>query len=95
MGNATVHIGNKIKTIVSKKGMSISEFGRRINKSRESVSSIFKRKSIDTSLLTSISKVLEYDFFLYYTPLSTELKKLKEENHTLKDMIKFLQSKKK
>jgi len=89
----TVHIGNKIKATVTKKGMSVSEFGRRINKSRENVYSIFKRKSIDTALLSSISKVLEHDFFQYYTTMSTELVKLKEENDTLKEMVKFLQAK--
>lgn len=91
--NMTVHIGNKIKAVVTKKGMTVSEFGRRINKSRENVYSIFKRKSIDTALLTSIGKVLEYDFFQYYTNLATENTKLKEENDTLKEMVKFLQSK--
>ena len=85
-----VHIGNKIKDVVCKKGMSVSEFGRRINKSRENVYSIYKRKTIDTGLLLVISKVLEHDFFEYYTELSFEVQKLKEENTTLKEMIKFL-----
>lgn len=88
----TIHIGNKIKSIVTKQGITVSEFGRRINKSRENVYSIFKRKTIDTGLLMNISKVLDHDFFEYYTP---ELQKLKEENQTLKDMIKFLKTKKK
>lgn len=88
----TIHIGNKIKSVVTKQGITVSEFGRRINKSRENVYSIFKRKTIDTGLLMNISKVLDHDFFEYYTP---ELQKLKEENQTLKDMIKFLKSKKK
>ncbi len=90
-----IHIGNKIKGIVSKRGMSVSEFGRRINKSRENVYSIFKRKTIDTGLLSVISKVLEYDFFEYYTALSLEAQKLRDENTTLKEMIKFLKSRKK
>lgn len=89
----TIHIGNKIKAVVSKKGMTVSEFGRRINKSRENVYSIFKRKSIDTGLLTTIGNVLEYDFFQYYTNLNTEIIKLKEENNTLKELVKLLQSK--
>ena len=88
----SIHIGSKIKSVVTKQGITISEFGRRINKSRENVYSIFKRKTIDTGLLQSISKVLEHDFFEYYTP---QLQKLKEENQTLKDMVKFLKSKKK
>jgi hypothetical protein len=90
-----IHIGNKIKGVVSKKGMSVSEFGRRINKSRENVYSIYKRKTIDTGLLLVISKVLEYDFFEYYTSLSTEVQKLRDENATLKEMIEFLKTKKK
>jgi transcriptional regulator with XRE-family HTH domain len=90
-----IHIGNKIKSTVTKKGISVSEFGRRINMSRENVYSIFKRKSIDTELLSRISKVLEYDFFQYYTPIAAELKKVREENNTLKEMVRFLQTKKK
>jgi hypothetical protein len=90
-----IHIGTKIKGIVTKKGMSVSEFGRRINKSRENVYSIFKRKTIDTGLLITISKVLEHDFFQYYSPATTELEKVKEENQTLKEMIQFLKTKKK
>lgn len=90
-----IHIGNKIKGVVSKKGMSVSEFGRRINKSRENVYSIYKRKTIDTGLLLVISKVLEYDFFEYYTTLSLEVQKLRDENTTLNEMIKFLKTRKK
>ncbi|MDP1747566.1 MAG: helix-turn-helix domain-containing protein [Bacteroidota bacterium] len=90
-----IHIGIKIKSIVNKKGMTVSEFSRRINKSRENVYSIFKRKTIDTGLLATISKVLEYDFFQYYTSLFSDFQKLKDENNTLKEMVKFLQSKKK
>lgn len=61
-----IHIGQKIKVIVEKRGITVSEFGRRINKSRENVYSIFKRKSIDTTLLESISEVLEHNFFQYH-----------------------------
>jgi hypothetical protein len=86
-----VHIGNKIKSVVVKQGITVSEFGRRINKSRENIYSIFKRKTIDTGLLMTISKVLVHDFFEYYTP---ELQKLKAENQTLKEIIQFLKSKK-
>jgi transcriptional regulator with XRE-family HTH domain len=81
-----IHIGNKIKQVFTKKGMTVSEFGRRINKSRENVYSIFKRKTIDTGLLQKISDVLEYDFFQYYTPLKDEVVKLKKENALLKEI---------
>ncbi|MFL5730006.1 MAG: hypothetical protein ACJ75J_11015 [Cytophagaceae bacterium] len=89
------NIGSKIKGVVGKKGMTVSEFGRRINKSRENVYSIFKRKTIDTGLLVTISKVLEHDFFQYYTSLPADIQKLKDENQTLKEMISFLKAKKK
>lgn len=56
------HFGQEIKKIIKKKGMTISEFARRINKSRENVYDIFTRKSLDTDLLKSISQVLDYDF---------------------------------
>lgn len=89
----SVNIGSKIKSVVAKKGLPVSEFARRINKSRENIYNIFKRKTIDTELLVKISKVLEHDFFQYYTSLTSELQKLKEENETLKEMIRFLKSK--
>lgn len=92
---AIVNIGSKIKVVFDKKGMTVSEFARRINKSRENVYSIFKRKSIDTALLTKVGDVLEHDFFQYYTALGAEVNKLREENQTLKEMVKFLKTKKK
>lgn len=82
-----VHIGNTIKVILEQRGMSISEFGRRIKKSRENVYSIFKRETIDTGLLADISAVLEYDFFQYYTPLKEEAEKLRKENELLKELV--------
>lgn len=61
-----IHIGNQIKQLLEEKGLSISEFARRINFSRENVYSIFKRQTLDTGLLQKINKVLDYDFFQYY-----------------------------
>ncbi len=59
----TYHIGSEIHKILKKKGMTVSEFARRINSSRENAYSIFKRKSVDTELLQTISRVLQHDFF--------------------------------
>ena len=83
----TVNIGGKIKQVFDKKGMTVSEFGRRINKSRENVYSIFRRKTIDTGLLGKIGEVLEYDFFQHYTGLGKEVEKLKKENELLKKLL--------
>lgn len=54
--------GLEIKKVLKEKGMSVSEFARRINKSRENAYDIFRRKSLDTDLLSVISQVLDYDF---------------------------------
>ena len=94
-----VHIGNKIKSVLESRGLSVTEFAKRINKSRENIYSIFTRKTIDTGLLQSISKVLDYDFFMqlsttYYT-LEEEIQLLKEENKLLKDYNKLLKKAKK
>ncbi|MBI3511077.1 MAG: helix-turn-helix transcriptional regulator [Bacteroidetes bacterium] len=56
------NLGAEIKKILKYRGMTVSEFARRINKSRENIYSIFKRKSLDTELLRNISQVLEHDF---------------------------------
>jgi hypothetical protein len=81
------------------RGISATEFAKRINKSRENIYSIFTRKTIDTGLLQSISRVLEYDFFVHlsithYT-LEEEIQSLKEENKLLKDYNKLLKKVKK
>jgi hypothetical protein len=80
-------------------GISVTEFAKRINKSRENIFSMFTRKTIDTGLLQSISKVLAYHFFMHlsithYT-LEEEIQLLKEENKLLKDYNKLLKKVKK
>jgi transcriptional regulator with XRE-family HTH domain len=94
-----IHIGNQIKSVLESRGISVTEFAKRINKSRENIYSIFTRKTIDTGLLQSISKVLAYDFFMHlsithYT-LEEEIQLLKEENKLLKDYNKLLKKVKK
>lgn len=62
-----VHIGNKIKQVFEESRLQIKDFATKINKSRTVVYNIFERKTIDTGLLYKISKVLDHDFFTYYT----------------------------
>ena len=62
---------------MSNTGMSVSEFARRLNCHRQNVYDIFKRKTIDVTLLQRISKVLEHDFV-------TELYGAKGSKKTLK-----------
>lgn len=56
------HAGEKVKAYFEETGMSVSEFARRLNCHRQNVYDIFKRKTIDVTLLQRISRVLEHDF---------------------------------
>jgi transcriptional regulator with XRE-family HTH domain len=89
-----IHIGNEIKKVLDASDVSVSEFAKRINKSRGNVYSILSRKSIDTDLLRDISQVLNFDFFLLFSKtfdtLTHRLKKLEKENQmvsTLNDLL--------
>lgn len=90
-----IHIGKQIKEVFDKKGFTVTEFAKRINKSRENIYSIFKRKTIDTGLLQIISGVLEYDFFTLYSSndSSIEIEGLQEQNKLLREMNSLLKSK--
>ncbi|MFM6935741.1 MAG: helix-turn-helix domain-containing protein [Flavobacteriales bacterium] len=91
------NIGTQIKEVVESKGMSVTEFAKRINKSRENCYSIFARKTIDTGLLQIISDVLDHDFFLQfsssYQQMSEETQKLRDENTLLKEYYSLLKGK--
>ena len=62
MKDKGVHLGQEVKKKVKERGMTVSEFARRIICSRSNVYDIFKREYIDISLLQRISKVLNYNF---------------------------------
>jgi hypothetical protein len=64
--NAMVHIGAKIKEVVTALRMPVNELADKINKSRTVVYDIFERETIDTGLLLKISNVLDHNFFQYY-----------------------------
>ena len=91
------HIGQQIKIVIEQKGITITEFAKRINKSRENVYSIFTRKTIDTGLLTVISEVLDYDFFKNlsktFKAIESELQEVREQNEFLKEYANFLKGK--
>ncbi len=57
-----VFIGKIIERKIRERKMSVSDFAKRINRSRTTVYDIFERKSIDVDLLLTISKALEFDF---------------------------------
>ena len=67
METKKIHIGSLIEQRLSQSSLSVAEFARRINKTRENVYNIFKRPSIDTALLKQISETLNHDFFQYFS----------------------------
>lgn len=92
-----IHIGEEIKKVFELKNLSVSEFGRRINKSRENVYDIFTRQTIDTGLLITICNVLDHNFFLIYSETYQQkhfdIDTLIKENKMLKDVIETLKMK--
>lgn len=56
-------LGEMLTRRLEEMGMSKAEFGRRINTSRQNVSLILKKKSLDTEMLWQIGKILGIDYF--------------------------------
>ena len=96
-----IHIGKKIKDVWRKSRLKGTEFASLINRDRQVIYDIFKRESIDTELLQQISKVLNHDFFLYYSADPLVLKDpankfgfaTKDDFEALKRMIESLAKK--
>lgn len=61
----SITIGKKVEEILSERGMSKAELGRRLNKERQTVDDIIQRKSIDSELLTNLSRILNFNFLSY------------------------------
>ncbi len=57
-------IGEIIRIKVKERKLTAKEFSELLNTERTNVYDIFKRDSIDTSLLKKIGQILDYDFFL-------------------------------
>ena len=62
-----IHIGSIIKEKFDELGLSVSWFAKELCCDRTNVYSIFKRESIDTSLLVKILLILNHDFFKHYS----------------------------
>ena len=57
------HIGQLIREELKQKGRTVTWLAKAINCDRTNIYNIFARESIDTSLLTRISKALNRNFF--------------------------------
>ncbi|MCD6018357.1 MAG: hypothetical protein K0S53_1478 [Bacteroidetes bacterium] len=62
-----IHIGKRIKEELNRQNISVSDFAKKINRSRNVIYDIFERESIDTGLLNKIGKILCCDFFSLYS----------------------------
>lgn len=57
-----IHIGHLIKKVFDEKGISVTEFARRIHCARPNVYSIFERYDIGVEQLIDISEALDHNF---------------------------------
>ena len=58
------NIGQLIKEVVERKGLSVKEFAEKIYCERTHVYKIYKKATIDTAQLGIISKALDHNFFM-------------------------------
>ncbi len=62
-----IHIGKLIREKLDKNGQSASWLAKKVHCDRSSFNKLLKKDHIDTKLLLHISKVLNFDFFSYYS----------------------------
>ena len=81
MAKSKIHIGKKIKEILDKTPISVVDFAKSINLTRNGAYKVFEKETIDTGQLQTISKVLNHNFFSYYEDAFLKAnKELKLEN---------------
>lgn len=61
-----IHIGKKIKEVLDKSPMSMVDFAKKINLTRDGAYKMMEKETIATDQLQKISSVLNHDFFSYY-----------------------------
>ena len=62
-----IHIGKLIKTAMKEQGRKASWLAEQLHCDRTNIYKIFRKQSIDTELLTTVSKTLKVDFFAHYS----------------------------
>ncbi len=62
-----VHIGQLIEQELRRQRRSVSWFAKELYCDRTNVYKLFRKESVDTSLLYRISVILSHDFFRYYS----------------------------
>ena len=56
-------IGQEIKRVVKKRGLTVEELATALNVSKPNIFDIYRRETIDTGLLERLCKVLNHNFF--------------------------------
>lgn len=61
-----MHIGEKIKDIIDSNEVNVTDFAKKINRSREYVYTIFKKEEMDTGLLKQIARALSVPVVCFF-----------------------------
>jgi plasmid maintenance system antidote protein VapI len=69
MKNKIKLFGEFVKEIAESKNLRPADLCKLIHYTKQNVSDIYKRKSIDSELILTLSRVLDYDFFSYYNDM--------------------------
>lgn len=93
-----VQIGPKVQEVFESRNMKLSDLADKLGTVRQNVYRIFKKRDLDTGLLTKISEVLDHNFFHYYQtpkndanqPVDKELADLKAQLDLSKKEIDYL-----
>ena len=70
--SGNIHIGHLIEAQLKRDERSVSWLARQIPCTRNHVYKIFRKASLDCALLLRISKVMQFNFFQYYTQQVSE-----------------------
>ncbi|WP_432714760.1 helix-turn-helix domain-containing protein [Pedobacter sp.] len=80
-----MHNGEIIELAIRRHKISISELSRKLKVSRKSIYNWFKKENLSLDVINKIGDVLDHDFIKdlpeKFDELTSELKKLKRENH--------------
>lgn len=62
-----IHIGKMIRKTLDEQGRKITWFAEQLNCDRTNIYKILQKQHLDAELLLRISKILNFDFFSYYS----------------------------
>ena len=70
--NQNSHLGEYIKNKVKERGLTVSEFARRIHCTRRNIYQIYKKNSLDSNLINRISQALDIDLLSNFNKTSSK-----------------------